>query len=316
MTLNINGYFTNLAPVAQVAELQEFYECQDQSRAEVTLYSSSFDEATPGDVVSTSWYEHAGSCTETLLGTGDTLSVEFGFGVHEITLSVEDTQGISHSIDFAVEVRDSQIDHAEPPPDIWVPQQDRDGAHVCLGPAFASDICSGSVLVSKNAPDCDDFPVGMSLVEWRFDDQFGNVLYHDQKVFVVDHAYFPPPRSFVSASLPAVQTGQTVQLFHETQPQGLGMFVDEYVVVYGPDQFYASIDDSGGVHHHSFVARRTNWTVGAMPTADVVFSGVFSDQFTELGLYQIETTLVVPGGDPANPADILAHGTLLLELTS
>jgi len=311
--IDLHGTFDNLAPVAMLAEPIDYWECGDQGLATVTLQSMSFDEASPSDIVSELWFEHYGSATETQLGAGTSMTSQLPYGPHEITLEVTDSRGVSSTADFPLEIGDSRIDFWEAPPDQWLLQAGSGGLTTCVGEAHASDIC-GQVVISKDAPDCDVFAPGLSLVTWRFDDQNGNVVYHQQKIFVVSPPFFPPPKSALFASSTQVGAGQPVNLIHEVLGQGQGMRVDEYILIREPGGEVDSVDDTFTVRRGEIVPHRGDWTVGIGATSDTVYDGVFSDVFgDEAGSYRVEAILVAPGDDPMDPASILAWAAVDME---
>jgi len=166
ITVNLEGSFTNLAPVAGLAEPVLEWECQDGGQAVVSISAaSSFDDLDPTDVVAYQWAEDAGSLTDTVLSNQQVLSTAMSFGEHDLTLIVEDSHGISASKRFAVRVVDSRIDDVTLPADIWEPRQDRSGAVVAVGSASGNDMCSGKVGVESDIPAGNHFPPGFSTVE-------------------------------------------------------------------------------------------------------------------------------------------------------
>ncbi len=161
ISLSIQGAFTNLAPVADVSETQMVWECGDTGIADVLLSATaSTDELDPMDITSYDWYEDRGALTEAHLGSGATLKKSMVFGNHDLTLQVSDAHGSSSTTDFMVEVVDSKIDSIQLPPDRWFQVAGRAGTFVDIGTASASDICSGSVDITNDAPSSLLFPPG------------------------------------------------------------------------------------------------------------------------------------------------------------
>jgi len=314
ISINLIGDFTNLAPVPHAAETQLEWECGDGSQAVVTLSADgSLDELNPYDIVGYSWAEDAGSLTDTILGTSKNLTVPMSFGQHDITLFVTDSHGITSHTSLVVEVVDSQIDNIELPPDRWEMQHDRSGAPVSIGEAWADDNCSGMVDISNNEPVGGWFPPGFSTVEWQFDDFRGNLVIHHQKIFVLEQPFFPAPISATQTTLGQIQVGQTQQITHNLTSQGKGMIADEYILIYAPDGSLYSIDPAGAITSGP-QPRSTFTTFGAAGTSTVAYSGVFSDEFQDEGEYTVESSLVVAGGDPADPADVIARSWSIFNL--
>ena len=312
--LQVAGPFTNLAPVAQLAEPVLEVECVDNDTAPVSLSANAFDQLHPGSIADLRWYEDAGAVTQRLLAAGPyqtTLVVPMTFGVHQMTLEVEDTSGVIADEHFEVAVVDTRIDVVNPPPDLWAMSGPLPsggvGASLCVGQATADDNCSGSVLIDREGPACGDFPVGVSVVEWRFDDLRGNVVRHPQQIFVVDSGFYPPPISEALVSAGVVTPGGAQTIVHETHPQGSASRLDEYILLRGPDGSRWSIDERGDLRREEIVPHRSEWVVGAAPTHDVVYSDILGDELGEEGEYVVEASLVVPGGSPEVAEDVVAR---------
>jgi hypothetical protein len=317
MWVRLEGDFTNLAPAASLLETEPYWECSDDNQAEVTLdASASVDELNPTDIVSYRWIEDAGALTEIALGSGKTLTVSMNYGIHDITLVVTDSSGVSTSLSAEIEVGDSRIDSIVPPADVYELSQGGAGTTVCPGTARADDNCSGEVLISSDAPTCGIFPDGLSEIVWTFDDQRGNLERHLQRVFVLDQQFFPPPVSELDVSPAIVPTGSSVHITHATYPQGKGMLLDEYIVLRAPDGTESSIDSANTIVHGSVVARGSSKNYGAMATSETVYSDVLSDDLTELGWYEVEATLVEPGGASDDPTVVVACSSAWLYLGS
>jgi hypothetical protein len=145
-----------------VAAAQPFAECTSPSGATVVLdgSGSSDPSSTPGTsdgIVRFDWFEDLGLATQTLLGTGEVLSVTLPLGAHAITLRVTDTLGQTAVDALVVTVRDTT-----PPellvglsPDLLWPPNHR---MVDVTASWtATDLCSTPtvvlVSVSSNEPD-------------------------------------------------------------------------------------------------------------------------------------------------------------------
>lgn len=306
--IDMGGHFTSLAPVASIAETPRYWECGDGGIAHVMLdASASDDQLNPGTVIGYRWVEDEGAVTENVLGNSMAITESMVFGIHDITLNVQDNDLVWSSLDLEIEVGDSKIDSVNPPADIWrlVPPR-TPGEYVNIGQGYGDDICSGQVLVTNDADPSGWYSPGLSVVNWRFDDFNGNIVNHQQKIFLVEPIFFPPPISAASVLGDHIGYGELQQIFHETQSQGLPVVVDEYVVLYGPNEFVASIA-WGEILHNEIVANATDVDFGMEPTFETVFEGEVSDSLPEPGLYTVEISLVRPGGDPREPADVIAR---------
>jgi hypothetical protein len=308
VSIDITGPFTSLAPVAGIAETETYWECGDSGTADVFLSASTSDDELGGSIVAYKWIEDRGSLDEKTLATTCDHTETMGFGVHHLSLLVEDNDGIWNSLDFELEVGDSKIDVVDPPPDVWAQLPiGAGGASVNIGQASGSDICSGAVDITSNANSSGWYPKGLSVVEYRFDDCNGNVVYHQQKIFVTEVAYYPPPISEVFVTKGQVQYGQTQQIIHETYSQGKAILADEYVVVRGPEGLVASVNDVGDLVLGQVEPRARDTVFGAGSTSVVVFNRVLSDFVDREGDYVVETSLVIPGAPPEDPESVLGR---------
>lgn len=306
VSLAVSGAFTELAPVADVSESRLVAECGDQGTGTVGLSATaSVDELHPGSVVGYEWFQDYGSLDHRSVGTGANVSVTLPFGSHDMTLKVTDAAGTFSTTDFIAEVVDSKIDTVQPPTDRWVTVADPAGTWVDIGTAYASDICSGSVDIGNDAPASSTFSPGYTPVTWTFDDFRGNVVRHTQRIFVVDPAFYPPPVSELSVSPDEVLPGATTSITHQTWPQGRGMLLDEYILIRGGERSVWSVNRWGeivpGLEPHA-----TSLNVGAAPTSSTVFSGDIAPHLNGPGAYTVQSILVAPNGDPADPTEILA----------
>jgi len=98
-------------PVA-VATVDAGAECDSQSGAVLTLdgSASSDPDSTPGtndDIKSFQWFEHFGTPSQTLLGSGQRPTVTLALGQHHLTLRVTDSGGASDTAQAAVAVVDT-----------------------------------------------------------------------------------------------------------------------------------------------------------------------------------------------------------------
>jgi hypothetical protein len=158
--LTING--AGCRPPTAVAAAEPFAECTSPSGATVVLdgSGSSDPSSTPGTsdgIARFDWLEDLGLASETLLGTGEVISVTLPLGAHAITLRVTDTLGQTAVDSLVVTVRDTT-----PPellvglsPDLLWPPNHR---MVDITASFtATDLCSTPTVVllsvSSNEPD-------------------------------------------------------------------------------------------------------------------------------------------------------------------
>lgn len=113
---------------------------------------------------------------------------QFAFGVHSITLVVQDKDGLVASNTFDLEVGDTTAPSLSIPPDVTTPfyPPGTGSVYVPIGEASASDGCSvkADTLVSNDAPANLLFPPGVTTVTWTADDGRGNLTSAKQKVTV------------------------------------------------------------------------------------------------------------------------------------
>ena len=271
------------------------------------------DELDPTDIVSYEWIEDAGYPSELILGTGTQLTAKMGWGAHDLTLVVTDSQGVTGSVDFVAEVTDSKIDHVEAPGDIWLMAGGAPMA-VNLGNAYADDYCSGQVEKSNDAPAL--FDPGVTRVRWRFDDGRGNVEEHDQGVFVLEPMYLPATRSMLQISGVDVGMADPFEINHITEPTDLpnAITVDVYLILRGPDGEIYSVNQRGDMVAGAVEPRATGASHGGSVAVDNAWLGVLADQVNVPGVYEIEASLVMPGADPADPVAVVARDWAHVEL--
>jgi len=315
VTLSLGGPFTNLAPIADIAETPTRWECGDGGVADVVLSAAaSTDELDPADIVAYRWFEDRGTLAERWLGDGATLTVPLGYGVHDLALLVRDAHGTAATRAFRIEVTDSRIDTAEPPPDRWVPVTDPAGTPVVLGPPVASDLCSGHVVVTSDAPASGRFPLGFTPVTWTFDDDRGNVVRRIQRVFVLEPAFESPPVPEITLSRTRLAAGDPIDVTLHVLPRGRGMLLDVWVVLRGPGGGVWSFDGSGDlVPGTTPFAARAN--LGAAEIAIPVHTGPLGDPLEGPGAYRLEVDLTVPGGEPDDRTTVVGFDARPLVVT-
>jgi len=141
----------NVHPVA-VAAVAPATECTSPTGAMVLLdgSSSADPDSSPGthdDIVDFEWYEDLGLPGQTLLGSGEALSVPLSIGPHAISLRVSDTAGLSDTSTATVSVVDTtppSVAGIAAPVELYPPHHEMIPVHV---DASASDLC-GSVSLS------------------------------------------------------------------------------------------------------------------------------------------------------------------------
>ncbi len=193
MTLNLVGQVVNYAPNAAAGyEGDDQAECSDETnKSAIYLHAgSSFDVddgALPGG--SFEWYEDYGLVTETHWGTGQTLTIgagQLGYGVHNITLVVTDSQGVLDTDTISVTVADTAPPLLEVPEDVAVVTIAAPPIQVDIGEAFAADECLPipDDAITNDAPTDLRFGAGETLVTWTADDGRGNIATGVQRVVV------------------------------------------------------------------------------------------------------------------------------------
>jgi len=315
VVLALEGTFTNLAPVADIAETPRTWECGDGGVADVVLSAAaSTDELDPADVALCRWIEDRGTLAERWLGDGTTLTVPLGYGVHDLILLVRDTHGADATREFQLVVTDSRIDTIQVPPDRWVPVTDPAGTPVAVGTATASDLCSGHVVITSDAPVSGRFPLGFTPVTWTFDDERGNVVRRIQRIFVLEPAFESPPVPEITLPGTTLAPGDPLDIALHVLPRGRGMLLDVWVLLRGPDGDVWSFDGSGALAHGvSALAARAN--LGVADTTLPVHAGPLSDPLEGPGAYRLEAYLTVPGGGPDDRTTVVGFDERPLVVT-
>ena len=199
VNLNLMGKFVNFSPVPSAYESTTFSQCGGEfatnSRPIYLTAAGTYDiyEPMPDDQYSYRWYEDYGMLTEKFWGYGKNLIIPSGqlaYGLHEITLVVEDGKKVTANTNIDVKVIDTI------PPDLNVPAdvhqfflvtgKPPELVKTFLGKAHASDLygCTTKVLITNDAPENLKFPPGKTTVTWRADDLRGNETLKNQVVYV------------------------------------------------------------------------------------------------------------------------------------
>ena len=179
----------NVAPVADAGEDQTV-ECDDHDETDVTLDGSgSFDDN--NDPLTYSW-----SVDGNEIATGANPTVSFDLGVHVVTLTVTDPDGLSDSDNVTITVEDTT------PPEITLlgdnPLEIECGIddYTELG-ADISDICDENPTLDIDASDVNTLAVGEYDVDYTGTDASGNSDMIQRQVTVVDTT---PPDITVNSS--------------------------------------------------------------------------------------------------------------------
>lgn len=138
--------------------------------------------------------------------TGPTPTGPLPLGAHTITLTVNDGHGGTSSDTVVVTVRDvtAPTFSGEPAP-VTIEQSSASGTAFTVTMPTAADNCSGSVVVSSNAPAV--FPRGATTVTFTVADAAGNSATATTTVTVVDTT--PPTFSGVPPPMTVEQTGRS-----------------------------------------------------------------------------------------------------------
>jgi VCBS repeat protein/HYR domain-containing protein/thrombospondin type 3 repeat protein len=195
----------NDAPAAAITA-PATVECTSPSGGLVHLdgSSSSDPDSTPGSrdaIVRYEWYEGLGTSAETLLGTGESLTVTLGLGVHALTLKVTDSEGASASAEAVVTIADTTPPVLECPGAAPAAECTGAGGAAIEVAATAHDACGGAPLVTNNrtsagADASGAYPLGTTLVGFEATDASGNHTACSVPVTVVDTV--PPDISVVA----------------------------------------------------------------------------------------------------------------------
>ncbi len=202
MNLTVKGEFTNFDPVANAKESDRFVPCaRERSAGNVSLIAMS--DADVGETPTFTWYEDFGLSTQRYLESGSQVVLppgKFGWGVHHITLVVEDLR-VRAMDPFELNVADTEPPFfVKLPDDIFVaagspaPGASPRPVKVNLGQPAVKDKCSEAVVTFSDAPEDGKFFPGVTEVTWYADDQHGNVIaaQSPQLVCVYDPAAHNP----------------------------------------------------------------------------------------------------------------------------
>ena len=193
VTLTLVGQVVNYAPSAAAGfEGDDFAECSDETN-ESAIYlnaGKSFDVddgALPGS--SFEWYEDYGLVTQYHWGTGETVTIgagQLGFGEHNVTLVVTDSQGVLDTDTIVVRVADTTPPDLDEPDDVEIFTAAPLPTLVQLGEAYASDKCLPlpEKAITNDAPADSRFGAGETTVTWSAEDGTGNVATDTQRVLV------------------------------------------------------------------------------------------------------------------------------------
>jgi hypothetical protein len=289
-------------------EMARKFPCRDGGLGSVTLNAAgSTDRDQSATTLTYRWTEDAGSLTERNLGTQVMVpNLSMNFGAHRITLSVTDSQGASGTVTESIEVTDTKIDNYDIPPDVWAISQ---GAYTQLKlPAVhASDTCSGSVRITDDAPARSMFAEGFTPVTWWFDDWHGNVVAHQQNVFVLPKSMYPPPVAMGTAFLGGGVKGKTFLYYYGTKPKKTAIVADEYVLLRTPSGKLYSFDENGKLGKEGEVQRHgTRLPFGAAGTGGFVAVAQWDSKFPEKGAYTVQYVLTRERGSPQDNRTIVA----------
>lgn len=184
--LDLRAYFEHFAPVARGSESQRYSECCEGANCSSIHLDAGASFQIYGDPLPASpqnyrWYEDYWLVTEKLLGYGRQFAISphtLGFGVHTITLVLQDDHGTLAADTFDVEVGDTSPPILNIPPNIVRLEHCEPGdlVEVDIGKASAKDACSNKIAITNNAPDGHLFPAGeVTEVTWMAHDGHGNL---------------------------------------------------------------------------------------------------------------------------------------------
>lgn len=302
--LEVTGRFVNFAPVPLTDEGGDRFPCLDNRSGRVRLDAGASVDA-EGGLSGHQWIEDAGLSTQRLLGSGPVVEIDLGLGRHDVTLVVEDGDGVRAFTRTEVEVYDESLDSVSFPGDAWaVTSGSPAGTTVPIGSAAGADACSGGVLVTDDGPADRLFPNGLTLVSWTVDDGNGHVVRDTQRVLVVPAAAAPPPDAWVTAD-PIVGAGDVLHVDYGTRPLGHGVVVDEYLLVTAPDGQVWSVDGRGALSPPGrLVARARGVVRGVAPSSGQV-SISEPGRLGEEGVAGVELVLVLPRGNPIDRRQVV-----------
>jgi len=197
---DLEGRFVSFSPKAVGIESTKYAECQENTNATPVYLNAagSFDvyAPSPANLPKFEWYEDYGTATEHLWGSKAKVEIkpyQLGYGVHAISLLVEDTEGLVDVDNFNVEVGDSVAPDLTIPADIetQIYSPGTNSVYIDIGKASAKDACASEVMVTNDAPENQLFKPGITMVTWQADDGRGNVTTAVQKINVRVLAPFP-----------------------------------------------------------------------------------------------------------------------------
>jgi hypothetical protein len=295
--LEVTGQFKNFAPVPLADEGGDRFLCVDNRSGRVRLDARASVDA-EGGLASFLWIEDAGLSTQRLLGASDVVDVDLGLGLHDVTLLVEDGDGVRAFTRGTVEVYDDALDTAWFPADAWAVASGRaGGTPVSIGAAGGNDACAGGAAVSDDGPVDRLFPDGLSLVSWTVDDGDGHVARDVQRVLVVPSIAAPPSDAWITSDA-MVGVGGVLHVDYGTQPVGHGVVVDEYLLVTAPDGRVWSVDGRGTLSPPGRLVARARGVVRGVAASSGQVAISHLEGLGEEGLAAVEMVLVLRRGNP------------------
>jgi hypothetical protein len=166
--LNNGGRYFPLvnAPPSADAGSGQTLECTGARKAMAVLDGSHSTDAdsTPGtndDIVDFDWFENFGTPSQTLLGAGPHLDVNFGLGQHLLTLHVTDSIGESATAQTTVTIRDTippSLTLAPRSTPLWPPNHRMIPIQTTWQVIDACDPTVTTVLTSATSSESDDAP--------------------------------------------------------------------------------------------------------------------------------------------------------------
>jgi len=206
LVLDLHGYFENFSPQASAIESDRHSECDkvwiDKTPPVLILgnktalrltASTSFElygDALPAKPDNFLWYEDYGLVTERFLGKGENLILPpgtLGYGVHDITLFLQDSHGVADTDQITVSVTDTLAPKIDTPKQqIHLLRPEEEKRRINLAPPEAEDECAAKVSVMGiGLPDNNLFGPGIWEITWRADDGHGNTIDTKQKITVM-----------------------------------------------------------------------------------------------------------------------------------
>ena len=180
----------NPLPVADAGP-DQVLECTGDGKATAALdgSASTDPDSTPGtndDIVTFDWTENGAA-----LASGETASVPFQLGVHEVLLTVTDRAGATGTDGTIVTVQDTTPPAITCPSSVRVECQAAGESPIALPPAIAADGCFGEVPITNDrtpggADASGSYPLGSTTVTFTARDGAGNSATCQTVVTVVD----------------------------------------------------------------------------------------------------------------------------------